>query len=69
MRLVCLPQQSIVTLDAIIRAAARMAVTRHKLLEWETAAEAESSGKKTSPVDLYLKLTPWLTLLAGVVLA
>jgi hypothetical protein len=69
MRLVCLPQQSIVTLDAIIRAAARMAVTRHKLLEWETAAEAESSGKKTSPVDLYLQVTPWLTLIGGVILA
>ena len=62
MRLVCLPQQSMVTLDAIIRAGVRMAVTRRKLLEWETAAEAESSGKKTSPVDLYLKLTPWLAI-------
>jgi cyclic beta-1,2-glucan glucanotransferase len=69
MRLVCLPQQSIVTLDAIIRAAARMAVTRHKLLEWETAAEVESSGKKTSPVDLYLKITPWLAIVGGLFLA
>jgi hypothetical protein len=69
MRLVCLPQQSMVTLDAIIRAGVRMAVTRRKLLEWETAAEAESSGKKTSPVDLYLKVTPWLSLLGGVMLA
>ena len=69
MRVVCLPQQSMVTLDAIIRAAVRMAVTRHKLLEWETAAEAESSGKKTSPVDLYLKLTPWLAIAGGVLLA
>ncbi len=69
MRLVCLPQQSMVTLDAIIRAGVRMAVTRHKLLEWETAAEAESSGKKTSPVDLYLKLTPWLAIVGGVLLA
>src|SRR6266478_1070672 len=69
LRLVCLPQQSMVTLDAIIRAGVRMAVTRHKLLEWETAAEAESSGKKTSPVDLYLKLTPWLAIVGGVLLA
>ncbi len=69
MRLVCLPQQSMVTLDAIIRAGVRMAVTRHKLLEWETAAEAESNGKKTSPVDLYLKLTPWLAIVGGVLLA
>jgi len=70
MRLVCLPQQSMVTLDAIVRAAVRMAVTRHKLLEWETAAEAEtSSRKKTSPVDLYLKATPWLTIVFGVFLA
>jgi hypothetical protein len=69
MRLVCLPQQSVVTLDAIVRAGVRMAVTRHKLLEWETAAEAEASGKKTSPVDLYLKLTPWLAIVGGVLLA
>ena len=69
MRLVCLPQQSMVTLDAIVRAGVRMAVTRHKLLEWETAAEAESSGKKTSPVDLYLKATPWLSIVGGVFLA
>jgi len=69
LRLVCLPQQSMVTLDAIIRAGVRMAVTRHKLLEWETAAEAESSGRKTSPVDLYLKLTPWLAIVGGVLLA
>jgi hypothetical protein len=70
MRLVCLPQQSMVTLDAIVRAAVRMTVTRHKLLEWETAAEAESNGgEKTSPVDLYLKATPWLTIVFGVFLA
>jgi hypothetical protein len=69
LRLVCLPQQSLVTLDAIVRAAIRMAVTRRKLLEWETAAEAEVSGKKMSPVDIYLKATPWLTLVGGVFLA
>ena len=69
LRLVCLPQQSLVTLDAIVRAAIRMAVTRRKLLEWETAAEAEVSGKKMSPVDVYLKATPWLTLVGGVFLA
>jgi cyclic beta-1,2-glucan synthetase len=69
MRLVCLPQQSMVTLDAIVRVGIRMAVTRRKLLEWETAAEAETSGKKTSPVDLYLKATPWLALVGGVFLA
>jgi hypothetical protein len=69
LRLVCLPQQSMVTLDAIVRAGVRMALTRQKLLEWETAAEAESSGKKTSPVDLYLKATPWLTIVGAVFLA
>ena len=69
MRLICLPQQSMVTLDAIVRAAVRMAVTRRKLLEWETAAEAESGVKKTSPVDLYLKATPWLAIVGGVFLA
>ena len=69
LRLVCLPQQSMVTLDAIVRTGVRMAVTRQKLLEWETAAEAESSGKKASPVDLYLKATPWMTIVGAVFLA
>jgi hypothetical protein len=69
MRLVCLPQQSMVTLDAIVRVGVRMAVTRRRLLEWETAAEAEFSGKKNSPVDLYLKATPWLTLVGSAFLA
>jgi hypothetical protein len=69
LRLVCLPQQSLVTLDAIVRAGVRMAVTRQKLLEWETAAEAESNGQKASPVDIYLKATPWLAFVGGVFLA
>ncbi|HXT27519.1 MAG TPA: glucoamylase family protein [Candidatus Eisenbacteria bacterium] len=68
MRLVCLPQQSMVTLDAIVRVVVRMALTRRKLLEWETAAEAEA-GKKRSPVDIYLAATPWLAFLGGVFLA
>jgi len=69
MRLVCLPQQSMVTLDAIVRVVVRMAVTRRKLLEWETAAESEASDKKRSPVDIYLAATPWLAFLGGVFLA
>jgi len=69
MRLVCLPQQSMVTLDAIVRVAARLAVTRRKLLEWETAAEAEADGEKRSPVDIYLAATPWVAFLGGVFLA
>jgi hypothetical protein len=69
MRLVCLPQQSMVTLDAIVRVGVRMAVTRHKLLEWETAAEAEAGGEKRSPVDIYLAATPWLAFLAAVFFA
>src|SRR6201987_2766326 len=58
-----------VTFDAILRVVIRMAVTRRKLLEWETAAEAESSGKKRSPVDIYLAATPWVAFLGGVFLA
>ena len=69
LRLVSLPQQSLVTLDAIVRAGVRMAVTRQRLLEWETAAEAESKGEKASPVDIYLKATPWLAFVGGVFLA
>lgn len=69
MRLVCLPQQSMVTLDAIVRVVVRMAVTRRKLLEWETAAEAETTGKRRSLVDIYLAATPWLAFLGSMFLA
>jgi cyclic beta-1,2-glucan synthetase len=59
-RIALLFHQSLVTIDAIVRAVVRMTVTRKKLLQWETAADAESAISKRTPVEIYLDLTPWL---------
>lgn len=66
--LVFLPHQALVMLDAIIRALVRVNITHRRLLEWETAAEAEK-GRERTPVETYLILTPWVSLAIGVVLA
>lgn len=67
--LVFLLHQSLITLDAIVRTLVRLAVTHKKLLEWETAAQAELKSKKKTPVDTCLDWTPWLSLALGVALA
>jgi cyclic beta-1,2-glucan synthetase len=54
---VFLLHQALVTLDAIIRTLVRLVVTHKKLLEWETAAEAELGSQKRSPVEMCLDLT------------
>jgi cyclic beta-1,2-glucan synthetase len=61
-RIALLFHQSLVTLDAIGRTLVRMMLTRKKLLQWETAAEAESSIGKTTPVETCLNWTLWLCL-------
>jgi cyclic beta-1,2-glucan synthetase len=38
----------------------RVFVTRRRLLEWETAAEAESAAGRKATVDTYLEWTPWI---------
>ncbi len=37
----CLPHRAFVMIDAIVRTLVRMTITRHRMLEWETAADAE----------------------------
>jgi cyclic beta-1,2-glucan glucanotransferase len=69
MRLACLCHQSLVTIDAVVRAVVRMTVTHERLLEWETAAEAEEHTTKKSPVEIYLEITPWLSFFVGLFLA
>jgi hypothetical protein len=64
--LVYLPHQTLLALDAIIRSLVRSFITGQRLLEWETAAEAEASAKGRTPVDRYLALTPLVTLVVGV---
>jgi cyclic beta-1,2-glucan synthetase len=55
-----LPHQTMMAIDAIVRAQVRRMVTGQRLLEWETAAEAESATRRTTAVDRYLSLTPLL---------
>jgi cyclic beta-1,2-glucan synthetase len=62
--LVFLPHQMLLSIDAIVRATMRRLSGKY-LLEWETAAQAES-GKSKSSLDLYLQLSPLVSvLLAG----
>ncbi|HEX4309929.1 MAG TPA: glucoamylase family protein [Acidobacteriaceae bacterium] len=64
-----LPHQTMMAIDAIIRAMVRRMVTGQRLLEWETAAEAESSERRISAVDRYLAFTPILSAIIALVVA
>jgi cyclic beta-1,2-glucan synthetase len=64
-----LPHQTMMAFDAIIRAMVRRMVTGQRLLEWETAAEAESSQRRSSAVDRYLAFTPLVAVLIAAAVA
>ena len=55
-----LAHQMLISLDAVVRTLVRRIVTRQRLLQWETAAEAEIGGYKRTPLDSYLDWTPAL---------
>src|SRR5258708_33957405 len=61
---VFLAHQALVSLDAVVRALVRRMVTRERLLQWETAAEAEAGTRRT-PVDRYLDWMPFLAIGIG----
>jgi hypothetical protein len=58
-----LAHQAMVSVDAIVRTIVRSYITHSRLLEWETATEAELGLRKRTPVDIYLDWTPLLCLL------
>ncbi len=58
-----LAHQALLSLDAVVRTTIRRMITRERLLEWETAAEAEASGDKRTMLDIYLNWTPVLSLI------
>jgi cyclic beta-1,2-glucan synthetase len=60
--LIFLLHQALISMDAIVRAVGRVFVTRKKMLEWETAAEAEAAAGPKSTVDTYLEWTPWIAI-------
>jgi cyclic beta-1,2-glucan synthetase len=68
LQIVFLLHQSMLSVDAIIRSVLRVFVTKRKLLEWETAAEAENMQRKATTVDIYLAWSPVLAVeIAGLV--
>ncbi len=69
LNLVFLPHQMLLGTDAIIRSLVRRFITGQRLLEWETAAEAESNTGKVTPVDRYLAVTPIVAVFVGVLVA
>ena len=62
--LVFVAHQTLVSLDAVVRTLVRRNFTRERLLEWETAAEAEVNTSLT-PVDVYLNWMPVLAIAIG----
>jgi hypothetical protein len=60
-----LAHQMLVSLDAVVRTLVRRLVTRERLLQWETAAEAEMGKAQRTPLDVYLDWTPALALALG----
>ncbi len=59
-----LAHQMMLSVDAIVRTLIRSLYSGQRLLEWETAAQSESSHQRNS-LDIYLHLCPVLALLLG----
>jgi hypothetical protein len=60
LQIVFLLHQTMLAVDAIARSVLRVFVTKKRLLEWETAAEAETAQRRKSTVDVYLAWSPLL---------
>ena len=68
LNLVFLAHQALVALDAVFRTLVRSTITRSRLLEWETATEAELGLKKRTPVDRYQDWVPLLSIALAVLI-
>jgi len=66
LNLIFLPHQTFVSLDAVARTLIRRLFTRQRLLEWETAAQAEVGRDKRTPVDVYLNWMPVIAIILGI---
>jgi hypothetical protein len=60
-----LAHQALVAIDAIVRTVIRSWITHTRLLEWETATEAELGLRKRTPVDMYIDWVPLASVLIG----
>jgi hypothetical protein len=65
LRLAFLPHETLLALDAIVRSLVRRFITGERLLEWETAAQAELQSTSRTPVDRYLAATALVAVGAG----
>jgi len=63
-----LAHQALLSLDAVVRTMVRRLFTQRRLLQWETAAQAELAGEKRTVLDIYLSWTPALALAVFVIL-
>jgi hypothetical protein len=63
--LIFLAHQTMLALDAVVRALLRRFVTHRRLLEWETAAEADLNVRRHTPVEVYLNWVPLLSIGLG----
>ena len=61
-----LAHQTLLLADAIFRSLIRSHVTGTRLLEWETAAEAEMGAAKSTPAELTLRITPVVCAVLGI---
>ncbi|MBV8629577.1 MAG: glycosyl transferase, partial [Silvibacterium sp.] len=68
LNLTFLPHHMLMSLDAIARSLGRQLLSGRRLLEWETAAQAETSRSR-STLDRYLLLSPLIAVSLGVILA
>ena len=66
--LIFLIHDALVSLDAIFRSLYRRAISGRRLLEWESAAEAELGSRRCTRLDLYLTCTPVFAIAIGAVL-
>ncbi len=62
-----LAHQTLISADAVFRTFYRRLVSRQRLLEWETAAEAELEIGKRTFVDILLNWTPVVAILVGAI--
>lgn len=62
LHLVFLGQQALLAFDAVIRSLIRSIITGERLLEWETAAQAERRTTGSGGIDRYLIITPFLSI-------
>ena len=62
-----LAHQTLISADAVFRTFYRRMVSRQRLLQWETAAQAELGNGKRTFVDVLLNWTPVVALIVGII--